>query len=72
MKESWTPSAERVKEIFPLQLSIHDLDDLKFVKLRLESGSDVRIQVDMGAQCNVIPLDIYKKATGDLNVTSAR
>ena len=65
-------SAEMVKEIFPLQLSIHDLDDLKFVKLHLESGSHVRIQVDMGAQCNVILLDIYKRATGDLDVTSSR
>ena len=49
VKESWTPSAERVKEIFTLQLSIHNLDDLKFVKIRLKSGSRVRIQVDMGA-----------------------
>ena len=33
--------------------------------LRLESGNCLRFQADTGAQCNVIPVNLYKKAARD-------
>ena len=41
------------------------LGDSQFVTLKLESGNCLHFQVDKGAQCNVIPLALYKKATND-------
>ena len=51
-------------EIFQTYNS-HSLDDSQLVTLRVESGSHIRFQVDTGAQCNVLPLSIYRKATKD-------
>ena len=38
------------------------------------SGHDVSFLMDTGAECNLLPLDVYKKVTGDLhlNLLSAR
>ena len=41
------------------------MDDSQFVTLKLESGNYLHFQVDTGAQCNVVPLDLYRKATKD-------
>ena len=41
------------------------LDDSQIVTLRLESGNFLRFQADTGAQCNVIPVHLYKKAAQD-------
>ena len=41
------------------------LDDLQLVTLKVESGNYVRFQPDTGAQCNVLPVHLYKKATKD-------
>ena len=52
-----------------------NLDDSQLVTLKLESGNYLRFQVDTGAQCNVVPLVLYKKATKDhqlKKVTPAR
>ena len=68
VKENYSQDTENTAEIFPLQLSVHALDDSQFVTLRLESGSHIRFQVDTGAQCNVILLNTYKKATGDVSL----
>ena len=35
------------------------------VTLKLESGNYLRFQVDTGAQCNIVPLELYRKATKD-------
>ena len=46
-----------------------------FVKLELESGNYIRFQADTEAQCNVIPLNLYKKASRDhqlANVTATK
>ena len=62
-------------EVFPTQVSAVDMDDSQFVTLKLESGNYLRFQVDTGAQCNVLPLPLYKKATKDIklaNVTPLR
>ena len=69
VKTSQTGTGETGEEIFPLQGSVHGLDNSQFVTLRLDSGRYIRFQVDTGAQCNVIPLDIYKKAIGDASLT---
>lgn len=52
-------------EIFQTLRTTALLDDSQLVTLRLNSGSHIQFQVDTGAQCNVVPLEIYKKATGD-------
>ena len=45
------------------------LDDSQLVTLRIASGNYIRFQVDTGAQCNVVPLELYKKATKDRDLT---
>jgi len=42
-----------------------DLDDAQLVAKNLESGNFPRFQVDTGAQCNVIPVDLYIRAAQD-------
>ena len=42
-------------EVFQTHVSAVSLDDSQFVTLKLESGNYLHFQVDMGAQCNVIP-----------------
>ena len=56
-------------EVFPTEVSAVHLDDSQLVTLKLESGNYLHFQADTGAQCNVIPLSLYKKATKDLNLT---
>jgi len=41
------------------------LDDTQVATLKLDNENYLRFQVDTGAQCNVVPLDLYKKATND-------
>ena len=48
-----------------IEVSAVRLDDSQLVTLRLESGNFVRFQPDTGAQCNVLPLHVYKKASKD-------
>ena len=47
----------------------HEPDDAQLITVELESGNFLRFQVDTGAQCNVIPLDLYKKAAQDPTLT---
>ena len=51
-----------------MEVSTLQLDDSQYVTLKLESGNYLHFQVDMGAQCNVIPLSLYRKATKDCNL----
>ena len=44
---------------------IATIDASQMVTLRLESGNYLRFQMDSGAQCNVIPMSLYEKATND-------
>jgi len=46
-------------------ISVVDLDDSQLVTLKLESGNYLRFQPDTGAQCDVILVSLYKKATKD-------
>ena len=47
------------------EVSAVKLDDSQLVTLQLESGSFIRFQPDTGAQCNVLPVHTYKKASKD-------
>ena len=42
----------------------------QFVTLELESGNYMHFQADIGAQCNVVPLELYKKATNDCQLAN--
>ncbi len=44
--------------------------DLEFVTMQLESGNSIWFQVDTGAECNVLPLHIYKLATADVKLAN--
>ena len=55
-------------ETFLMEVAMVTLDDSQFVTLRLKSGNHIRFQVDTGAQCNVVPLKVYKKATKDVTL----
>ena len=41
------------------------LDDSQLVTLQLDSGNCLSFQPDTGAQCNVIPVHLYKRAAND-------
>lgn len=56
---------EESKEIFQAYTTNTSLDDSQLVTLWLESGNHIRFQVDTRAQCNVVPLGVYKKAAKD-------
>ena len=47
------------------------LDDSQLVTLQLESVNFIRFQPDKGAQCNVLPLLVYKRTSNDHNLDSA-
>ena len=49
-----------------------EIDDSQCVTLQLDSGNYLRFQVDTGAQCNVVPLDLYKKATKDFELSQVK
>ena len=50
------------------EISAVTLDDSQLVTLRLESGNYLRFQPDTGAQCNAVPLHLYKKATKNVDL----
>jgi len=59
---------EDADEVFPAQTS-HVLDDSQYITLQINSNGHVRFQIDTGAQCNVLPVAQYKRATGDDSLT---
>ena len=63
---------EDVDEVFPADVAAVHLDDSHFITLKLKSGNFMRFQVDTGAQCNVVPLDLYKQATQDISLQNVR
>ena len=44
------------------------LDDSQLFTHQLESVNFIRFQPDTGAQCNVLPLLVYKRASNDHNL----
>lgn len=54
------------EEVFMLS-EVSTVDAAQVVTVKLESGNYLRFQIDSGAQCNVIPLSLYEKATKDYN-----
>ena len=57
-----------MEEVFPTEVVKMGLDDSQIVTVQLKSGCYVRFQVDNGAQCNVLPVLLYQKATKDYNL----
>ena len=55
-------------EVFPVREGATLLDDSQCVTLKLDSGNYIRFQIDSGAQCNVLPLKMYKRATKDVQM----
>jgi len=49
-------------------VSASQSSDSNFVTLNVASGNFVRFEIDTGARCNVSPVHIYKKATGDYSL----
>jgi len=56
-------------EVFLMKVAPVQLDDTQLVTLNLESGNYIQFQADTGAQCNVLPLAVYKKVTGDSSLS---
>ena len=54
------------------EISAVTLDDSQLVTVKLASGNCLRFQPDTGAQCNVIPLELYKKATNDTELKGVK
>ena len=60
-------------EVFCTQeIAANSLDDSQIVTLKLESGNYLRFQPDTGAQCNTIPVHLYKKASKDFNLDKVK
>ena len=57
-------------EVFPIHVSVLQVDDSQLVTVQLQSGLYIRFQLDTGAQCNVIPVNLYKKAAKDRKLTN--
>ena len=55
--------AESAKEVFTLS-GVSKIDAAQIVTLQLDSGNYLHFQIDSGAQCNVVPMSLYEKATG--------
>ena len=52
-------AVEDGEEIYQTQIAEIGIGISQVVTLRLESGNYLRFQVDTGAQCNVVPLELY-------------
>jgi len=64
-KSGVAATKDDLDEVFPTEVSAVGIDDSQLVTVQLESGNYLRFQVDTGAQCNVVPMALYKKATMD-------
>ena len=42
--------------------------DSNLVTVKVPTGNFIRFEIDTGARCNVLPVHIYKKATGDFDL----
>ena len=60
------------EEVFQTSASGVSVDDSQCVTLQLDSGHYLQFQVDTGAQCNVVPIDLYKKATKDYKLSQVK
>ena len=50
------------------KVSANQSPDSSLVTLKVLSGNFIRFEIDTGARCNVLPVHIYKKATGDFDL----
>ena len=50
------------------KVSPNQSSDSSLVTLKVPTGNFIRFEIDTGARCNVLPIHIYKKATGDCDL----
>ena len=50
------------------KVSANQSSDSSLVTLKVPSGHFICIEIDTGARCNVLPVHIYKRATGDCDL----
>ena len=50
------------------KVSANQSPDSSLVTLKVLSGNFIHFEIDTGAHCNVLPVHIYKKATGDFDL----
>ena len=50
------------------KISANQSSDSNLVTLKVPTGNFIRFEIDTGARCNVLPVHIYKQATGDFNL----
>ena len=50
------------------KVSANQSSDSSLVTLKVPSGNSIRFEIDTGACFNVLPIHIYKKATGDCDL----
>ena len=65
VEQEFGPGEESDKIYVVSDIAAVTLDNAQLVSLRLESGNYLRFQPDTGAQCNVIPVQLYKKAANN-------
>ena len=63
---------DTAEEVFQTSASGTGVDDSQCVTLQLDNGKYMRFQVDTGAQCNVVPLDLYKRATRNYHLSQMK
>ena len=66
--DSKVKSLEDFGEVECFGVTSSELDDSQLITLKLESRKYLRFRPDTGAIYNNIPLDLYKKATGDFKL----
>ena len=66
MPRSVQTLAEDDEDVY--QLGKTGIDNSQQVTVKLESGNYLRFQVDIGAQCNIIPLNVYRNTTKDYSL----
>ena len=50
------------------KVSANQSPDSSLVTLKVLSGNFIRFKIDTGVRCNVLPIHIYKKSTGDFDL----
>ena len=50
------------------KVSANQNSDSSLLTLKVPSGNFIRFEIDTGARCNVLPIHIYKKSTGDFDL----
>lgn len=67
-QESVVQEEEEYPVFQVFKVSTSQSSDSNLVTLKVASRNFIRFEIDTGARCNVLPVHIYKKATGDYSL----